>query len=78
MSASVSGRASLGVDIVPSWSLWLLIWWAGWFLILLTWYEGNKKEPLSIATCFFMFLMAGFAPIVGLVIAIRKGFRNDN
>lgn len=77
MSVSVLGRASLGVDIVPDWAFWLVVWWAGWFAILLTWYESNKKEPLSGWTCFFMFLMAGFAPILGAIIAVRKGFRND-
>lgn len=78
MSVFVLGRASLGVGIVPDWALWLLIWWAGWFAILLTWYDNNRKPSLSLMTCFFMFLMAGFAPLVGLIIAIRKGFRNDN
>lgn len=78
MSEFVSVRASLGVDIVPDWAFWLVVWWAGWFAILLSWYERNKKERLSLRTCFFMFLLAGLTPFVGIISLIIKGIKKDN
>jgi hypothetical protein len=77
MSASVLGKVSLGVGIVPDWLFWLIIWWAGWFAILLIWYDNNKKEPLTILSCFLLFLMSGFTLPSAIFIVINKALRKD-
>lgn len=77
MSVSVLGKASLGVGIVPDWLFWLIVWWAGWFAILLTWYANNRKEPLTLTTCFFMFLLSGLMLPYGIILAINKLTRKD-
>lgn len=56
---------------MPDWALWILIWWAGWFLILLTWYDKQKKQPLTILVCVFMFFLAGTIPFYGVAVAVR-------
>ena len=56
---------------MPDWALWFVIWWAAWFLVLLTWYEKNKKEPLTVLTCVFMFFLAGAIPVYILAVVIR-------
>lgn len=65
-------RASLGVGIVPDWLFWLIVWWAGWFSILLIWYDRAKKERLHPLAAFLMFVMVGFIPIIAIVWIIKK------
>jgi uncharacterized membrane protein len=63
---------------VPEWAIWLMIWWVGWFTILLTWYEQNKKEKLHVMTSIIMFLLAGLLPLIGIISLIVKAIKKDN
>lgn len=72
MSAFASDKASLGVGIVPDWLFWLIVWWAGWFAILLTWYERCKKDRMTPLVAFFTFIIVGFVPLFAALWVIKK------
>lgn len=77
MSVFVLGKASLGVGIVPDWAFWTIVWWAGWFAILLFWYENTKKERMKPLVCFFLFVFSGLMPFFGIIFAIVKLVRGE-
>lgn len=77
MSVFVLGKASLGVGIVPDWAFWLIVWWAGWFAILLIWYDHTQPKPLTVLICVFMFLLSGLIPLFVIYHTIRKALKRQ-
>lgn len=51
---------------------WLIVWWCGWFFLMLFWYEAKKKEPLDLKVAFMMFVLSGFTPLIAIWFAIKK------
>jgi predicted membrane channel-forming protein YqfA (hemolysin III family) len=75
MNVFVLGKVSLGAGIVPDLVFWLIVWWAGWFAILLIWYDKKQKEPMTVLVCFFMFAFSALIPLFAIYHTIRKALK---
>lgn len=57
---------------MPNWLFWLIVWWAGWFGILLTWHDRCKKERMTPLVAFITFIIVGFVPLFAITWIIKK------
>ncbi len=77
MNASVWVKESPGVDIVPDWLFWLILWWAAWFAAFLTWYTKLNRGPIPALVLFFIAVLGGVLPILIIIGQIVKRLRGD-
>ena len=66
MSVFVSVRVNREASIVlPEWSMWAIVWWTGWFLMMLEWWNvrGRYYHPIGWVAWTIIFLIAGFIPV---------------
>lgn len=71
-------KVNPGVDTVPDWALWIIIWWAGSFVGLLAWHRKNRShEPVGALAIMFMLMMSWSIPFLIVFHTIRKAIRKD-
>lgn len=61
---------------------WIAVWWMVWFYIFLAWYshlmETGDKTPVTKIEAFFMFILAGIAPVLAIAVIIGKAIAKNN
>jgi len=50
--------------MLPEFTYWILVWWGGWFALLLDWYSKSGKPKISPMVAFFMAVFAGLIPLI--------------
>ncbi len=72
----------MSLDWVGGIWYWITLWWLVWYAIFLTWYskqlDAGKKEKVSPAEAFFMFILSGFGPVLAITIIIGKAMALNN
>jgi len=67
--------------IISSW-IWIALWWAVWFYIFISWYDkqliDGKKQKTTPMEVFFMFLLSGLGPFIGIAFILGKAMSLNN
>lgn len=78
MSVFVLGKANREASIMlhEQWLFWISLWWMVWYSLLIFWYsnavKAGTKPKMNPLVAFMMFLMAGFIPLVGLIMLFTR------